>query len=244
MFLLYITISRPQPLNCCSVCLHYTSLKHLEVNSSCDTLHYGYTTKCFQNGKHFRSIGNFRSYPDLFRASLKGGVRKGGGFPTRVRGTMSACGVRRDIVPSCKCDYPPLGRGVSKCAQHLLDGTVEVRRGQSVIVPSSPEARDCHFTLVSVPLVSSCPIVSSGALDVEVLGGVCPYTQSSSWKVRPVVEVGWENTVLVRILATDKGLCAFAACRVQNHQPVTKSSFSDCISLERYHLPKHLAFLV
>ena len=36
-----------------------------------------------------------------------GGVRKGGGFRTRVRGAMSACGVRRDIVPSRKCDYPP-----------------------------------------------------------------------------------------------------------------------------------------
>ena len=44
------------------------------------------------------------------------------GIPTRVRGTMSACGARRDVVPSRECDYPPLARGVSKCAQHLLDG--------------------------------------------------------------------------------------------------------------------------
>ena len=55
-----------------------------------------------------------------------GGVRRGG-FRTRVRGTMSASGVQRDTVPSCKCDYP----------------TVALRRGQSVIIPASPEALDC-----------------------------------------------------------------------------------------------------
>ena len=85
-----------------------------------------------------------------------GGVRQGWGFRTKVRGTMSASGVRRDIVPSRKCAYRPFQafvRGVSKCAQHLLDGTVAVRREQSVIGLSFPEARDCHFTLVSVPPV-------------------------------------------------------------------------------------------
>ena len=100
-----------------------------------------------------------REVLNLHSGIFEGGVpRKWGGFSTRVRGTMSACRVRRDIVPSCKCDYPPLAHAVSKCAQHLLDSTVAVRRGQSVIVPSSPEARDCHVTLVSVPPVSSCPI--------------------------------------------------------------------------------------
>ena len=59
---------------------------------------------------------------------------------------MSAPGVQRDTVPSLKCDYPPppFVCGVSKCAQHLRDGTVAQRRrrGQSVIVLSSPKARD------------------------------------------------------------------------------------------------------
>ena len=78
------------------------------------------------------------------RASLKGGVQKGGDFGTRVRGTMSTRRVQRDTVPARKCDYPPLVCGVSKCSQHLRDGTVAVRRGQSVIVPSSLKARDCR----------------------------------------------------------------------------------------------------
>ena len=83
---------------------------------------------------------------NLFTLSgiFKQGGPEGGGCRMRVRSTMYARPVRRDTVPSRKCDYPPLLRGVSNCAQHLRDGTVSVRRGQSAIVPSSAEARDCR----------------------------------------------------------------------------------------------------
>ena len=68
---------------------------------------------------------------------------------------MSAHGVRRDTVPSRKCDYPILVREVSHCVQHLLDGTVAVRRGESAIVPSSPEARDCRSPWLASPLFTN-----------------------------------------------------------------------------------------
>ena len=50
---------------------------------------------------------------------------------------------------------PPLVRGVSNCAQHLRDGTVSVRRGQSAIVPSSAEARDCRSPWLASPLFAN-----------------------------------------------------------------------------------------
>ena len=68
---------------------------------------------------------------------------------------MYAHGVRRYTVPSRNCDYPPLVRGVSNCAQHLRDGTVSVRRGQSAIVPSSAEARDCRSPRLASPLFTN-----------------------------------------------------------------------------------------
>ena len=68
---------------------------------------------------------------------------------------MFARGVRRRQPyrhASATIPFRLLVRGVSNCAQHLRDSTVSVRRGQSAIVPSSPEVRDCR----SAWLVSPC----------------------------------------------------------------------------------------
>ena len=99
------------------------------------------------------------TYIYIYRVSLNRGVRKGGGgIPHEGESTIFARRVRRDTVPSRKCDNPRLIRGVSNCAQHLRDGTVSVCRGQSAIVPSSPEARDCCSPWLASPLFKDAQI--------------------------------------------------------------------------------------
>ena len=80
----------------------------------------------------------------LHRAFFKGGVTEGGGFHTRVRGTMF---VRDGAVtpgPSRKCDITFFVKGRPKSARQLRDSTVAARRVQSVTVPSSRVSRECR----------------------------------------------------------------------------------------------------
>ena len=74
----------------------------------------------------------------------------GGGVKKKERERYLVCVLRSverhhiimvQMLP-CKCEYPPVP-GVSRCAQHLCGSTVAVRRRQSDIALSSPEARHC-----------------------------------------------------------------------------------------------------
>ena len=76
------------------------------------------------------------------RVLFKGGVTEGGGFHTRVRGTMF---VRDGAVtpgPSRKCDITFFVKGRPKSARQLRDSTVAARSVQSVTVPSSRVSRE------------------------------------------------------------------------------------------------------
>ena len=73
-----------------------------------------------------------------------GGVTEGGGFHTRVRGTMF---VRDGAVtpgPSRKCDITFFVKGRPKSARQSRDSTVAARSVQSVTVPSSRVSRECR----------------------------------------------------------------------------------------------------
>ena len=79
-----------------------------------------------------------------YRAFFKGGVTEGGGFHTRVRGTMF---VRDGAVtpgPSRKCDITFFVKGRPKSARQSRDSTVAARSVQSVTVPSSRVSRECR----------------------------------------------------------------------------------------------------
>ena len=98
----------------------------------------------------------------IYRGLFKGGGvnERGGGFHTRVRGTMF---VRNGDVtpgPSRECDITFFVKGRPKSARQSRDSTVAVRRVQSVTVPSSRVSRECRSPGLRSPLEKS-PIYSS-----------------------------------------------------------------------------------
>ena len=83
---------------------------------------------------------------------LRGGVRKGGGFHTPVRGTMFVCNGAVTPGPSRECDITFFVRGQPKSARQSRDSTVAARRVQSVTVPSSRVSRECRSPGLRSPL--------------------------------------------------------------------------------------------
>ena len=82
---------------------------------------------------------------------FKGGLRKGGGFHTLVRGTMF---VRNGAVtpgPSRECDITLFVKGRPKSARQSRDSTVAARGVQSVTVPSSRVSRECRSPRLRSP---------------------------------------------------------------------------------------------
>ena len=91
-----------------------------------------------------------------------GGLWKGEGFDTAVRGTMF---VRNGAVtpgPSRKCNITWVVKGRPKPARQLRDGTVAARRAQSVTVPSSRVTRECRSPRLRSPPFTKC--LTFGAL--------------------------------------------------------------------------------
>ena len=114
----------------------------------------------------------------------QGGTERGDfGRGWEVR-QMFVRGVRRHTVPSRKCDYPLLVRGVLtwQCAQHLPDGTVSVRRGQSAIAPSSPEALDCRSPWLRSPLFTNAQPIARFESMIAICDSMtqCETSQESS----------------------------------------------------------------
>ena len=98
------------------------------------------------------------------RGFFKGGVTEGGGFHTRVRGTMF---VRDGAVtpgPSRKCDITFFVKGRPKSARQSRDSTVATRSVQSVTVPSSRVSRECRSPGVKVPPPLKMPETFRGKL--------------------------------------------------------------------------------
>ena len=103
-------------------------------------------------------------YWKFCRGFLRGGVKEGaeggGGFHTRVRGTMF---VRNGAVtprPSRECDITFFVKGRPNSARQSRDSTVAALRVESVTVPSSRVSRECRSPgLRSPPSLKKCPIL-------------------------------------------------------------------------------------
>ena len=109
--------------------------------SKCSDTKFGGNVLSGPNSKHRLETTVDRP---LARAFSKGGVTEGGGFHTRVKGTMF---VRDGAVtpgPSRECDITFFVKGRPKSAQQSRDSTVAARSVQSVTVPSSRVSRECR----------------------------------------------------------------------------------------------------
>ena len=98
----------------------------------------------------------------FFRSFFKGGVTEGGGFHTRVRGTMFACDGAVTPGPSCKCDITFFVKGRPKSARQSRDSTVAARSVQSVTVPSSRVSRECRSPGLRPPLLKNARVLLFG----------------------------------------------------------------------------------